>query len=571
MSSVEMPPGEGSSMLTPRREELLRSAIAAVSTREFWTPFPEAPSRSSYGAEAPDEGRRAFTELLGEDFSLPGVEASTYVDGEQSPFGFPLGIRYPAVAPDVAVREASASLPAWRDAGPETRADVCIEILERLHGRSFELAHAGMHTTGQPFVMAFQATGPHAQDRGLEAVAAGYAATTAFPRSASWSKATSRGSVDVHKQFLAVPRGVALVIGCSTFPTWNSYPGLFASLVTGNPVVIKPHPQAVLPLALTVRVAREVLAERGLPAGIVSMVVDGPGTQHAGTLALDPAVRLIDYTGSTGFGEWLESHATQAEVYTEKAGVNCIVIDSTSDFDGMCKNIAHSLALYSGQMCTAPQVVLVPAGGVVSDQGRRSFEQVAEGITQAVSELLSDPARALNVLGAIAKPDVLQRVAELGRSDRVLLGSREVEHPDHPHARLVSPLVLEADAEDVETYGVERFGPISFVVRTSTTQESLEVVRRLGVERGALTTSVYATSDDVVADAQGAVADVGSALSINLTDDLLVNQAAAFSDFHGSGLNPAANASFVDAAFVATRFGIVQTRRMQVGDRATSG
>ena len=55
--------------------------------------------------------------------------------------------------------------------------------------------------------------------------------------------------------------GVGLVIGCNTFPTWNAYPGIFASLATGNPVVVKPHPQAVLPLAITVEVAREVLAE----------------------------------------------------------------------------------------------------------------------------------------------------------------------------------------------------------------------------------------------------------------------------------------------------------------------
>ena len=39
-----------------------------------------------------------------------------------------------------------------------------------------------------------------------------------------------------------MPRGVALVVACSTFPTWNGYPGIFASLVTGNPVIVKAHP-----------------------------------------------------------------------------------------------------------------------------------------------------------------------------------------------------------------------------------------------------------------------------------------------------------------------------------------
>ena len=79
------------------------------------------------------------------------------------------------------------------------------------------------------------------------------------------------------KTFHVVPRGVALVIGCNTFPTWNSYPGLFASLVTGNPVIVKPHPRAVLPLAITVRYAREVLAEAGFDPNLVQLAPEAPG------------------------------------------------------------------------------------------------------------------------------------------------------------------------------------------------------------------------------------------------------------------------------------------------------
>jgi hypothetical protein len=49
-------------------------------------------------------------------------------------------------------------------------------------------------------------------------------------------------------------------------------------------------------------------------------------------------------------------------------------------------------------------------------------------------------------------------------------------------------------------------------------------------------------------------------LSVNFTGGVFVNQSAAFSDFHASGCNPAANASLSDAAFVAPRFHFVQTR-----------
>ena len=74
----------------------------------------------------------------------------------------------------------------------------------------------------------------------------------------------------------------------------------------------------MLPLAITVAVARDVLAEAGFSPDLVALTVDAPGDRSAADLALRPEVRLIDFTGSTAFGTWLESHATQAVVFAEK-------------------------------------------------------------------------------------------------------------------------------------------------------------------------------------------------------------------------------------------------------------
>jgi phenylacetic acid degradation protein paaN len=555
----------GNSLFDLHRGTLYR-AVDAVRQRAFWTPYPEAPSRAVYGETAREDGLAAFTELLGADFVLPGLHPGAWVEGEQSAYGIELGIRYPEVSPEAAVTAAAAALPSWRDAGPQTRAGVCLEILHRLNRRSFELAHAGMHTTGQPFVMAFQATGPHAQDRGLEAVAHAYAAMTSQPSRVAWDKPTARSAIVVDKDFYVVPRGVALVLACSTFPAWNSYPGLFASLVTGNPVIVKPHPRAVLPLALTVRVGREVLTEQGFSPDLLSLVVDGPGQRHASTLATLPEVRVIDYTGSRPFGEWLEENARQARVYAEKSGVNCIIIDSTDDVDGMCRNIAYSLALYSGQMCTAPQAIFVPRGGVETERGRMSREEVGNGIVRAVDELVRDPARGENVLGAIGNPDVVSRIHESARAADVLRSSDVLPHSQFPNAQLRTPLVLAADVTDLELYGAERFGPISFVVATEDSRQSLDTVRELGLTMGALTTSLYTTSEDVVAKGRDLALAAGTTLSVNLTGELFVNQSAAFSDFHGTGNNPAANTTLVDQAFVSDRFTVVEVRRPRAGN-----
>jgi phenylacetic acid degradation protein paaN len=439
---------------------------------------------------------------------------------------------------------------------------VCLEILARLHQHIFELANAVQVTSGQAFVMAFQAGGAHALDRALEAVAYGYAEMTRHPGVAEWEKPAGKGEpLRMTKAFHVVPRGLALVVGCNTFPTWNSYPGLFASLVTGNPVVIKPHPGAVLPLAITVRYARQVLTEAGFDPNLVQLAAEAPGEKLASDLALHPAVKIVDFTGSTEYGDWLEAHARQASVYTEKAGVNTIVVDSTDDFAGMCRNIAFSLTLYSGQMCTTPQNLLIPADGIATEQGHKSFDEVTGGIAAAVGKLTADPARGVEFTGAIVNDGVLGRLDAVTRAGTAVLPSRTVEHPAYPEAVVRTPTVVRLAAEDVQTYGREWFGPISFAVATASTQESLRIFRDTVGRKGALTAAVYSTDEKVLDAMESAAIDVGVHLSCNLTGGVFVNQSAAFSDFHASGANPAANAALTDGAYVANRFRVVQSRR----------
>jgi phenylacetic acid degradation protein paaN len=419
-----------------------------------------------------------------------------------------------------------------------------------------------MHTTGQAFLMAFQAGGPHAQDRGLEAVTYAWDEMRRIPAAALWEKPQGKSEpLRMEKRFRIVPRGVGLVIGCCTFPTWNGYPGLFASLATGNAVVVKPHPGAILPLAMTVRIAREVLSEAGFDPNVVTLVAHEPGDDVARALALRPEVRLIDFTGSTANGAWLEQHARQAQVFTEKAGVNQIVVDSAADVKAVARNVAFSLSLYTGQMCTAPQNIYIPAGGIRTAEGTASFDAVAAAIAEGVQKLLGDPARAVEVLGAVQNDAVLARIDAARALGPVVLDSQPIAHPAYPQAAIRTPLIVRLEAADRDKYLAEWFGPIAFVIRTRDTAESLAIARDTAKQHGALTLSLYSTDDGVVAQAIDAAEDAGVALSINLTGGVFVNQSAAFSDFHGTGANPAANAALTDAAYVASRFRVVQNRR----------
>ena len=547
----------------------------ALTSRSWYSRYPESPSPRVYGETAAAEGLAAYEAHLGQPYAALSSQPTdgTFVGSEVSPYGPALGVTYPAFDVDAALAAARAAIPAWRDADPQVRAAVCVEIVDRINKRSFEIANAVMHTSGQPFVMSFQAGGPHAQDRAIEAVAAGLVEQERVPASVVWEKpgrdrAGNPAPTRMQKDYRIVPRGVALVIGCNTFPTWNAYPGMFASLVTGNPVVVKPHPRAVLPLAISVEVAREVLAEAGFDPALVQLAAEADGQGLARTLAEREEVAIIDYTGGPAFGAWLEESAAAngTLVYTEKAGINSIVIDSTDDLKGMLGNLAFSLTLYSGQMCTAPQNLYVPEGGIDTDEGHLSFEELGDRLSAAVERLTGDDAKAVELLGATvndqvrSNADSLSRIAA-GADGRVVLESRRVTHPTYADAVVRAPGLVAVDVAREDVYTRECFGPVGFLIRTASTEQSLAQLADTVREHGAMTAAVYSTSEEVLDKAREAAAAGGVALSENLTGQVFVNQTAAFSDLHGTGANPAANAAYTDAAFVANRFRVITSRR----------
>jgi phenylacetic acid degradation protein paaN len=293
----------------------------------------------------------------------------------------------------------------------------------------------------------------------------------------------------------------------------------------------------------------------------VTLAAEDPADGLAAVLAVRPEVRLVDFTGSNAFGDWLEANATQAVVFTEKAGVNTVVIDSTDTFRGMCSNLAFSFALYTGQMCTAPQNVYVSADGIETDEGTKTPAEVAEGIGAALDKLLGDDARAVELLGGVVNDGVLSRLSSAGDRGKVLVESRAVKHPAYDDAVVRTPMIIGLTADDADVYESECFGPVAYLIETPSTEESIDLFRSTVQAHGAMTAAVYSTSDDVIATMRRAALDAGVALSENLTGMVFVNQSSAFSDFHGTGANPAANASYTDGAYVASRFRVVQSRR----------
>ena len=264
--------------------------------------LPESPSPRVYGERVAAEGLAAHEAHLGQPYGalLGQPTDGTLVGSEVSPYGPRSGATYPALDLDAAIEAAQRPYPRGATPGPR-----CGPPSASRSSTGSTVAASSSRTPsctrpGQPFVMSFQAGGPHAQDRAIEAVAAGSSSRSGCrerrvgeagqgPRGQPGAAADAEG-------LPVLPRGVALVIGCNTFPTWNAYPGIFASLVTGNPVVVKPHPRAVLPSRSRSRSHAGARGGRLRPA-LVQLAAEADDQFLAVTLAERDEVAIIDYTG----------------------------------------------------------------------------------------------------------------------------------------------------------------------------------------------------------------------------------------------------------------------------------
>ncbi len=547
--------------LSASYKEIIDNAVKAIHERIFFAQYPEHPK--AYGEDAPAVGLEAYKNQLGKPFTeLLQTNAASWIGEEVSPYSLePLGITYPAFEVDTLIVRSGRAFAAWKNVSVDDRAEVLILALEQIKNRFFEIANATQHTTGQSFMMSFQASGPHASDRALEALAMGYEELTRFPEHVTWEKPAGKSVIKLEKTFKPVPKGVGLVIGCSTFPTWNSVPGLFATLITGNTAILKPHPKSIYPIAIVVAEIQKALQSKGLDINICQLAVDTISKPITKELAQNPLVKLIDYTGGSAFGAYVESLPGKV-TFTEKAGVNSVILDSVADLNAVTQNLAFAASLYTGQMCTAPQNIFIPAGGIKAGDQTVSYDEVVKAFCAALSGIAKHPQMGPGTFGAIQNEATLKRVDAVKDIATVLLSPETIANPEFPNARTSSHVVLEVDAKDFGIYENELFGPIVLVIKTKNTDHSVELAKEMAAKHGAITCAAYTTDADIEKLIAEEMESVFAPVSFNLTGGIFVNQHAAFSDFHVTGGNPAGNASFSNPEYVNKRFVWVGHRKL---------
>lgn len=547
--------------LFEKHKATLEAAVKALSLRTYYSPYPESPK--AYGDEADGKAKFWMSSTMNNNYNELINEGSIGWTGEEvSPFlQVGIGVKYPIFAIDTLINNAKEAGKTWGKASIEDRAGVLIDCLDQIKSRFFDIAYATMHTTGQSYMMSFQASGPHASDRALEAVAMGYRELTSIPHEVEWVKSMGKFDLKMKKNWTPVPKGIALVIGCSTFPIWNTVPGLFAALITGNATIIKPHPKAILPIAIIVEELQKAFASAGLNPKTVQLAVDHTDKPITKLLAENKAVKTVDFTGSSEFGNYIEG--LNKTTFTEKAGVNSIILDSVNDLKAVAGNIAFSASLYSGQMCTAPQNIFISSNGVQTSEGLVPYDEVVKAITTAITGLVDNPKAGPGTLGAIQSDVTYKRVQEAKNlGGNLLLDTKSIVNEEFKDARIATPVLIELNKDQSNIFNKECFGPIVFIIKTAGLEDSIALTKALVEEKGALTCGAYTTDQNMQNKIAEEMNSVFIPVSFNFTGAGFINSHAAFSDFHLTGGNPAGNASFANSEFVSKRFVWVGNRYM---------
>jgi aldehyde dehydrogenase (NAD+) len=270
---------------------------------------------------------------------------------------------------DRAVAAAKAAFDGWRLVPAPERGAILFRFAELLRGRKDELADLMTREMGK---VRAEAGGDVQEAIDMSLYMAGEGRRM-------WGQTTPSELPDKFMMSVRMPVGVVGAITPWNFPiaipSWKLAP----ALVCGNTVVLKPAEDTPL---LAERFV-ELLAEAGLPAGVVN-VVHGFGEEAGDALVRHPDVPVITFTGSRETGVAVTKAAAEhlKHVHLELGGKNAIVVMDDADLELAVEGIVWSAFGTSGQRCTAASRVIAH---------RSVYDALASRLVAAAEQLRLGP------------------------------------------------------------------------------------------------------------------------------------------------------------------------------------
>ncbi|GGZ65264.1 aldehyde dehydrogenase family protein [Streptomyces bluensis] len=245
-----------------------------------------------------------------------------------------------------------------------------------------------------------------------------------------------------------VPVGVVGVISPFNAPLILSIRSVAPALALGNGVVLKPDPRTAVCGGLCLAA---VLAEAGLPEGLLHVLPGGPQTGQA--LVADPLVPVISFTGSTAAGRAVGEAAGRhlKRAHLELGGNSALIVLEDADIDAVISTAAWGSFFHQGQICMTTGRHLVHAS---------LYEEYVERLAAKADSLaVGDPYREQVHLGPVIDDSQLTKIRSLVESSTAG-GARLVAGGTHERL-FYRPTVLAGVDDSTPAYAEEVFGPVA--------------------------------------------------------------------------------------------------------------
>ena len=354
---------------------------------------------------------------------------------------------------EAAADAAAAAFPAWSAFGPNARRALLNKAADALEAKADQFVDAMMGEIG--------ATEGWARFNLM--LAAGMVREAAALTTQISGEVIPSDKPGCIAMALREPVGVILGIAPWNAPIILGVRAIAVPLACGNTVVLKASEQCPRTHALIV----EAFNEAGLPKGAVNLVTNAPADagEVVGALIDHPAVRRINFTGSTAVGRIIAKRAAEhlKPVLLELGGKAPFIVLEDADLDEAVKAAAFGAFMNSGQICMSTERIIVV--DAVADAFVAKFREKVGAMP------VGDPREGKTPLGAVVDRKTVDHVKGL-IADALDAGAEQVNGGEADGV-LMPAHVIDRVTPAMKLFREESFGPVVAVIRAKDEAEAI--------------------------------------------------------------------------------------------------
>jgi acyl-CoA reductase-like NAD-dependent aldehyde dehydrogenase len=373
---------------------------------------------------------------------------------------------------DAAVRRAHAAFPAWRDAPAHERSRMLRKAASLIDARSGEFATLIAREAGKAWKHASAEVARSSETFSFAADEARRIGGETVPMDAAVAGEHRVGF------YIRTPMGVVAAITPFNFPLNLVAHKVAPGLAAGNAIVLKPAEET----PLTARLLAEVLAEAGLPEGVLQLVYgDGPTTGEA--LVAHPVPAKVSFTGSPPVGRRILQVAGLKRVTLELGNNSGTIVEPDADLSRAIPRCVLSAFANAGQVCISLQRLFVHEA--------IAGEFIPEFVRQTEALRVGNPLDPACDVGPMISEEAAER-AEAWIADAVAEGAR-VLAGGRRERRLLWPTVLADTRPDMNVMCQEAFAPLVSIVTYRDFDEALAMLddTPYGLQAGVYTRDIH--------------------------------------------------------------------------------